>query len=47
MFSTSPKTFTFTFANMVAALRASIKATSCGVVTINAPESATVCTIVN
>src|SRR5260370_42064129 len=39
MFSTNPSTGTFTFSNMVAALRASMSATSCGVVTMIAPES--------
>ena len=37
MFSIRPSTGTFTFSNMVAALRASISATSCGVVTTIAP----------
>src|SRR5437762_245559 len=37
MFSTRPRTGTFTFANIVAALRASMSATSCGVVTMIAP----------
>ena len=47
MFSINPRTGTFTLSNMVTALRASISATSCGVVTIMAPASATVCTIVS
>ena len=47
MFSIRPSTGTFTFSNIVAALRASIKATSCGVVTMIAPDNATVCTIVS
>src|ERR1700737_4948869 len=39
MFSTSPSTGTLTFSNIVAALRASISATSCGVVTMMAPQN--------
>src|ERR1041384_716271 len=45
MFSINPRTGTLTFSNIVAALRASINATSCGVVTMIAPERATVWTI--
>src|SRR6185437_8210057 len=41
MFSTIPRMGTFTFWNMTMALRASIRAMSCGVETITAPVSAT------
>ena len=47
MFSMMPRTGTLVLANMLAALRASMRATSCGVVTMSAPESATVCTMVS
>ena len=39
MFSTMPMTGTLTLRNMASPLRASISATSCGVVTITAPAS--------
>src|SRR5450755_3683826 len=41
MFSMMPRTGTFTFWNIARPLRASMSATSCGVVTMTAPESAT------
>src|SRR5881392_1885226 len=47
MFSMRPSTVTFTLSNIVAAFRASMSATSCGVVTRIAPESATVWTMVS
>ena len=47
MFSTMPRTGTFVLANMAEAFRASMSATSCGVVTMTAPLRATVCTMVS
>ena len=42
-----PRTGTFTFWNIARPLRASMSATSCGVVTMTAPESATFCVSVS
>ena len=41
MFSTMPSTGTFTLRNIASPLRASMSATSCGVVTITAPARGT------
>ena len=43
MFSTTPRIGTPTFWNMLMPLRASIRAMSCGVVTITAPVTGTRC----
>lgn len=45
MFSMIPKIGTFTFSNIATPFAASINATSCGVVTITAPDRATRCAI--
>ena len=47
MFSTSPSSGTPTFWNIATALRASISAMSCGVVTISAPVTGTRCASVS
>ena len=47
MFSTIPSTGTFTFWNIARPLRASMSDTSCGVVTMTAPESWIFCVSVS